>query len=120
MASDDRIIRIEHLPDDFLEEARQGLAATVASRTAASPSPLGSGAAPFPGALMPPAPSTSGLTDRPGSEPSAATSLEEMELRAMRRVLDETGGNISEAAKRLGISRNTIYRKLRWSQRDST
>ena len=26
------------------------------------------------------------------------------------------GGNISEAAKRLGISRNTIYRKLRWNK----
>ena len=25
------------------------------------------------------------------------------------------GGNISEASKRLGISRNTIYRNLRWN-----
>ncbi len=42
-----------------------------------------------------------------------------MELAAMRQALEAAGGNISVAAKRLGISRNTIYRKLRWSQRDS-
>jgi transcriptional regulator of acetoin/glycerol metabolism len=28
--------------------------------------------------------------------------------------VDAAGGNISVAAKQLGISRNTIYRKLRW------
>ena len=37
-----------------------------------------------------------------------------MELEAIRRAVDQAGGNISEASKRLGISRNTIYRKLRW------
>ena len=34
----------------------------------------------------------------------------------IRRTLDEAQGNISEASKRLGISRNTIYRKLRWNR----
>jgi len=29
-------------------------------------------------------------------------------------VLQECGGNISVAARRLGVSRNTIYRKLYW------
>jgi sigma-54 dependent transcriptional regulator, acetoin dehydrogenase operon transcriptional activator AcoR len=42
--------------------------------------------------------------------------LEQAELAMMRRAVEEAGGNISEAAKRLGISRNTIYRKLRWNQ----
>jgi transcriptional regulator of acetoin/glycerol metabolism len=40
--------------------------------------------------------------------------LDELELDAIRRAVDEAGGNISVASKRLGISRNTIYRKLRW------
>jgi len=31
----------------------------------------------------------------------------------VRRVLDTCGGNLSEAARRLGISRNTLYRRLR-------
>ena len=30
--------------------------------------------------------------------------------------LEATQGNISEASKRLGVSRNTIYRKLRRAQ----
>lgn len=32
---------------------------------------------------------------------------------AVARCLEESGGNIAEAARRLGISRNTLYRKLR-------
>ncbi len=34
----------------------------------------------------------------------------------MRDALNAAGGNISEASKRLGISRNTLYRKLRWGR----
>ena len=34
----------------------------------------------------------------------------------IRATLEAVGGNISLASKRLGISRNTIYRKLRWNQ----
>jgi sigma-54 dependent transcriptional regulator, acetoin dehydrogenase operon transcriptional activator AcoR len=33
----------------------------------------------------------------------------------IRATLDAVGGNISLASKQLGISRNTIYRKLRWN-----
>ena len=42
-------------------------------------------------------------------------SLEEMEIAAIRQAVEAAKGNISEASKRLGISRNTIYRKLRWN-----
>jgi transcriptional regulator of acetoin/glycerol metabolism len=42
-------------------------------------------------------------------------SLESMEVTMIRQTVDALGGNISEASKRLGISRNTIYRKLRWN-----
>lgn len=42
--------------------------------------------------------------------------LEEIEIDMIRAALDAAGGNISEASKRLGISRNTIYRKLRWNK----
>ena len=42
-------------------------------------------------------------------------SLEAMELDAIRLAVEAAKGNISEASKRLGISRNTIYRKLRWN-----
>jgi transcriptional regulator of acetoin/glycerol metabolism len=42
-------------------------------------------------------------------------SLEDIEIFTIRQAVDAAGGNISEAAKALGISRNTIYRKLRWN-----
>jgi transcriptional regulator of acetoin/glycerol metabolism len=38
--------------------------------------------------------------------------LEELELSAILRTLDAHGGNVSAAARALGVSRNTIYRKL--------
>jgi sigma-54 dependent transcriptional regulator, acetoin dehydrogenase operon transcriptional activator AcoR len=40
-------------------------------------------------------------------------SLELLEIEAIEAALRTCGGNISEASKRLGISRNTIYRRLR-------
>ena len=30
----------------------------------------------------------------------------------MREALDSAGGNLAEAARRLGVSRNTLYRNL--------
>jgi transcriptional regulator of acetoin/glycerol metabolism len=48
-------------------------------------------------------------------EPARATSsarLEDLELSAILRSLDAHGGNVSAAARALGVSRNTIYRKL--------
>ena len=37
--------------------------------------------------------------------------LENLALEAMAQALRSTGGNVSEAAKLLGVSRNTLYRK---------
>ncbi|MDX5411287.1 MAG: sigma-54-dependent Fis family transcriptional regulator [Thauera sp.] len=42
----------------------------------------------------------------------ATASLDEIELQAISRAMRDTGGNVSAAARRLGISRNTLYRKL--------
>jgi transcriptional regulator of acetoin/glycerol metabolism len=41
--------------------------------------------------------------------------MHEQEIRLIQAALTAAGGNISAASKRLGISRNTIYRKLRWN-----
>lgn len=96
MAGSEMVITRAHLSDDFLEDAQQdlpkppavavGLSAAGAAGTAAVDTPA----------------------------PDAST-LEEMELRTIQRAVDEAGGNISVASRRLGISRNTIYRKLRWA-----
>ena len=44
---------------------------------------------------------------------ASARTLLQSEAALIRAAVDAAGGNISEAAKRLGVSRNTIYRKLR-------
>ena len=90
MAAGDTCITREHLPDDFLEEAA-GRARITLSSTQALPTPRR--------AEPPPSPST----------------LDEVERETIRKAVDLANGNISVASKRLGISRNTIYRKLRWS-----
>jgi len=48
-----------------------------------------------------------------GPAPSAFPSLKQMESRHIRRTLEACSGDREEAARRLGIGRATIYRKIR-------
>jgi two-component system, NtrC family, response regulator HydG len=64
--------------------------------------------------------STIGETQGPSSEAerelepaSGRVSLEEMERATILRTLEETGGNKSEAARRLGITRKTLHKRLK-------
>jgi two-component system response regulator HydG len=50
--------------------------------------------------------------DQPQRITPRARSLEEIEREAILATLDETGGNKSEAARRLGITRKTLHKKL--------
>lgn len=45
--------------------------------------------------------------------PRGATTLREQSRLRVQQTLTECGGNVSEAARRLGISRTTLYRALR-------
>ncbi|MBP6504964.1 MAG: helix-turn-helix domain-containing protein, partial [Rhodoferax sp.] len=38
--------------------------------------------------------------------------LRDIETELIRKAVDETGGNVAQAAIRLGVSRATVYRKL--------
>jgi len=102
MAVGDSAITRAHLSDDFIEDALQCAPPAVAA-AATTPATAAPPAAP----AAVPAPAA----------PEPLRALQDMEFDAIRRAVDEAGGNISVASKRLGISRNTIYRKLRWQVR---
>jgi transcriptional regulator of acetoin/glycerol metabolism len=46
-------------------------------------------------------------------EPQSLNPLEKAERTALLREIDANHGNISRVAQRLGIGRNTLYRKMR-------
>ncbi|WP_029049322.1 sigma-54-dependent Fis family transcriptional regulator [Cupriavidus sp. amp6] len=85
MAEGEAEITEDHLPDDFLDDLRERQA------RAAAPS----------------APALASVP--PGVQP---TRLAEVEVQAIVATVRAHHGNISAAAKALGISRNTVYRKM--------
>jgi transcriptional regulator of acetoin/glycerol metabolism len=82
MAGDDEEIGLRHMPDDFLDDIAESPDAAPASAPAAQ------------------------------QMIAAGANLEEMELAAIVKSLEANGGNVSATARALGVSRNTIYRKL--------
>jgi DNA-binding NtrC family response regulator len=48
-----------------------------------------------------------------GSTAAGQMNLHDQEMRLIMRALEETGGNRTEAAKKLGISRRTLHRRLK-------
>ncbi len=87
MADGEEAVRAEHLPDDFFED--------LSAPQAAAPQSAGTGS---------------------GRAYANEQRLEDIELSVIQQALDRAGGNVSAAARALGISRNTIYRKLRPSE----
>ncbi|OHC67968.1 MAG: hypothetical protein A3H93_03625 [Rhodocyclales bacterium RIFCSPLOWO2_02_FULL_63_24] len=103
MAEGEGTIRREHLPDDFIEDIAQGFVSMAPAEAAAPSTQTGAGG-------VPPAP-TSGLPAAEAAEVQAGR-LQDLALQAIRDAIARHGGNISAAARELGISRNTLYRKL--------
>jgi transcriptional regulator of acetoin/glycerol metabolism len=113
MAGDDGQIRTEHLPDDFLEEFEG--APSLAPRAEQPPAPPAERQAtdvPIAPATSPTA-ARSGEFDLASAMMSTANNLEATTLNLIQRTLEAHQGNVSAAARQLGISRNTLYRKLR-------
>jgi len=110
MAAGEDEIDASHLPDDFLEDwqerharANQGGGEGIAAISAVpgvsgvpsvAPGPVGAGAP---------------AAERPAATPTRLAEVEAMTTIATVRAHN---GNISAAAKALGISRNTVYRKI--------
>lgn len=96
MDDDEHELRAIHLPEDlFGSEPFDDAPARPRSGAGATP----------------PAPAE--LPEQAGGRLKAEPrSLDEIKLEAITAVMREVGGNISAAARRLGVSRNTLYRKL--------
>ena len=146
MAGDEHFITRAHLSDDFMDDVlrSQSQAGLGARATAAgSLGDLG-GSGYIGGGMVPPAGGPAGHGSAPApayadvrgheghdagapaaapapspaaSAPAAPASLVDIELQTIRQAVEAARGNISEAAKQLGISRNTIYRKLHWQNK---
>ncbi len=82
MAGDGAEIGLQHLPDDFLDD------------------------------LDAPAPVSTPPEARQAHQAQPGPRLQDLELGAIQRALATHGGNVSATARALGVSRNTIYRKL--------
>ena len=88
-------IEVCHLPEDFLDEMNY-----VGSAQPRAPAQE----------LQIKVETPAGLVLAPTTA-KGTSSLEDVALEAMAQALRTTGGNVSVAAKLLGVSRNTIYRK---------
>ena len=125
MSAGERQVTAAHLSDDFLEDARRasavfrpGSVATPAGRI----EPFAAPTSPEPPIWAPPSQPQAAVLASRAAEPvklaGSKHTLQEAEIDLIRNVMQSVGGNISAASKQLGISRNTIYRKLRWNVGD--
>ncbi|WP_372657100.1 sigma-54-dependent Fis family transcriptional regulator [Hydrogenophaga sp.] len=87
-------IERKHLPDDFLEEV------ALMDQTPRAPAPAGASPTGVPATAM-----------APPDLGQDGGRLQDVALTAMAQMLRQHRGNVSAAAKALGVSRNTIYRK---------
>ncbi|MDH0864867.1 sigma-54-dependent Fis family transcriptional regulator [Mitsuaria sp. GD03876] len=101
MEPGEAVIRRGHLPDDLVEELDQ-------CEPPRAPASVGG-----PGEALASSESMSSASLEAASMPSVPSMLREQSRAHARRVLADCDGNHSEAARRLGIGRNTLYRLLR-------
>jgi sigma-54 dependent transcriptional regulator, acetoin dehydrogenase operon transcriptional activator AcoR len=102
LAGHDPLIQIDHLPDDFLEEMRVTHSTQAVDASAPSTS------------ACEPAQASASPVSAPASSPLSwgGKGLQEVEIEAIHHALNRCNGNVSQAARMLGVSRNTIYRKV--------
>jgi len=108
MAGDSPEILLHHLPQDFLEEAQLADRMLPPSIVRQMPYPVAAPLARMDPCIETPAPRDAVRAAPLRTEPAK---LENVALDAMAQALRSAGGNVSVAAKTLGVSRNTIYRK---------
>lgn len=93
-----------------IRELEQVLRAALALRNPAEPIGLDD---------LPPWIGSSANAHSPATPSASTGSLEDTQLQAIRLALDNHDGNVSQAARALGVSRGTLYNKLRRLGADS-
>ena len=112
MAGDAEAIDIDHLPEDLFDDEGWGQASSDARQGSGS----GSGRHLDPGGVVhPPAgePPQAGPGTLRAVPPAAVQSWEDTADAALRHALAVHAGNVSAVARALGVSRNTVYRRVR-------
>ena len=128
LVGNEGVIRSDHLPDDFLDEMAAVAASVRVSLDVLPPdqagATMGADSAALAGAVAP-LPASAACygsdaatlpSDPPVAPPqlqslAASRRMQDVALDAMAAALRQCRGNVSAAAKMLGVSRNTIYRK---------
>ncbi|MEM9492463.1 MAG: helix-turn-helix domain-containing protein, partial [Myxococcota bacterium] len=95
-----RVCRVAMPRDDFADGTRPGITTEARADDRDSPTEA------LPALLPNEDPTVPDLA-------SGSMTLDEIERWAIERTLDSAGGNVSEAIRRLGIGRTTLYRKLK-------
>jgi transcriptional regulator of acetoin/glycerol metabolism len=123
MSAGEAQITEQHLSDDFLEDVQRvrtaapGAGAPAVASAPAAASAAAPPAVAVPGTVLPrETPQMPAAAVPMAGAKGDARTLGEAEIEMIREALAAANGNISVASRRLGISRNTIYRKLRWSR----
>lgn len=92
LMSTSRVVSVEDFPEDFVEDLKPKCDAPPPAPTRAA----------------------SGRSVQFGAStgPDQISRLDETERRVIQQAVAASGGNMSVAAEKLGVSRSTIYRKL--------
>ena len=106
MAGDADEIDINHLPEDLFDEA--GPLAPAAPRSAGGEASGDTETLAYPAEETVPMPSAVQQAAAP-----SVRSLDDTVDAALRHALSVHGGNVSAVARALGVSRNTVYRRLK-------
>jgi transcriptional regulator of acetoin/glycerol metabolism len=123
MAQGEGMIQVHHLPEDFLEDLRaassepSGMPTESGSKTANSSTSEGDcGASEARSSSLPVGAASVCSSDRTAAMGQDAR-WQDLEVSVITAALKRHNGNVSAAARALGISRNTIYRKVPASAR---
>jgi transcriptional regulator of acetoin/glycerol metabolism len=107
-----RLFGRQHMPSSGLVEWVTSTGLVIVGRLDCKTDPTRLIATDASAAMMPAASGPAETIPGAGRFAAGGVKLRELEMSAIEQTLDRLGGNVSAAARELGVSRNTIYRRL--------